>query len=158
MKRNMMLLQHHTLSQLSPDQFNATEITNKCILSSHLFDFVHVGTLVPPILSRPIGSINDNAVHAQFRKVIASFGQRRRGQLDDDPLGLGASDRQAEIGLGRAAVGAGRGTQGEHLVVDGIETFDVAVVPSALQMPSSPSLPVFLQPTVTSSTLGPCGQ
>ena len=155
----MMLLQHHTLSQLSPDQFNATEITNKCILSSHLFDFVHVGTLVPPILSRPIGSINDNAVHAQFRKVIASFGQRRRGQLDDDPLGLGASDRQAEIGLGRAvAVGAGRGTQGENLVVDGIETFDVAVVPSALQMPSSPSLPVFLQPTVPSSTLGPCGQ
>ncbi len=120
---------------------------------------MHVGTLVPPILSRPIGSINDAAVYAQFRKVFASFGQRRRGQLDDDPLGLGASDRQAEICLGRAvAVGAGRGTQGEHLVVDGIETFDVAVVPSALQVPPSPSLPVFLQPTVTSSTLGPCGQ
>ena len=119
---------------------------------------MHVGTLVPPILSRPIGSINDTAVHAQFRKVFASFGQRRRGQLDDDPLGLGASDRQVEICLGRAVVGAGRGTQGEHLVVDGIKTFDVAVVPSALQVPPSPSLPVFLQPTVTSSTLGPSGQ
>jgi len=129
------------------------------MLSPHLLNFVHIGTLVAPILSRPIGSINGTTAHAQFRKVLAGSGQHRRGQLDDDPLSFGASDRQAEISLGRdVAIGGGRSVEGEHLVVDGIETFDVAVVPSALQVPSSPSLPVFLQPTVTSSTLGPCGQ
>ena len=125
----------------------------------HLLDFVYIGALVAPILSGAIGSINDATTCAQLGEILAGFGKRRRRQLDDDPPSFGTADGQVEICRGRdVGIGCRRGIQGENLIVDRIETVNVTIVPSALQVPSSPSLPVFLQPTVTSSTLGTSGQ
>lgn len=125
----------------------------------HLLDFVYIGALVAPILSGAIGSINDATTCAQLGEILAGFGKRRRRQLDDDTPSFGATDGEVEIRLGRdVVIGGRRGIQGENLIIDCIETVDVAIMPPTLQVPSSPSLPVFLQPTVTSSTLGTSGQ
>lgn len=125
----------------------------------HLLDFVYIGALVAPIFGRAIGGINNATTRAQLGEILAGFGERRRRQLDDDPPSFGTPDGQVEICLGRdVVVGGRRGIQGENLIVDCIETVNVAIVPSALQVPSSASLPVFLQPTVTSSTLSTSGQ
>ena len=125
----------------------------------YLLNFVYTGALVAPILSRAIGSINDTATRAQLGEIFAGFGERCRRQLDDDPPSFGTPDGQVEIRLGRdVVIGGSRGIQGKYLLIDLIETVDVAIVPPTLQVPPSPSLTVFLQPTVTSSTLGTSGQ